>query len=151
MIERTLVIVKPDGVVRGLVGEVIKRIEQKGLKIVAMKMIWINRELAEKQYEMHKGKPFYEGLIKYITSAPSVAMVVEGKEAIKVVRNLIGATNPREALPGSIRGDFAIGLPNNIVHASDSEETAEREIKIYFKEEEIYNYRRCDEEWLGED
>ena len=149
-VERTFLMIKPDGVCRGLIGEVIRRIERKGLKIVAMKMIRVSFEQAEKQYEEHKGKDFYEGLVSYITSAPVVAMVVEGKNAIKVVRKLIGATNPVDADFGTIRGDFALEIGRNIVHASDSPESAEKEIKIYFREEEIMNYVRTDDKWLYE-
>ncbi len=148
--ERTFLMIKPDGVCRGLIGEVIRRIERKGLKIVAMKMIRVSVTQAEKQYEEHKGKPFYEGLINYITSAPVVVMVVEGKNAVKVVRKLIGATNPADADFGTIRGDFALEIGRNIVHASDSVESAEREIKIYFTNEEILSYERTDDKWLYE-
>ena len=148
--ERTFVMVKPDGVKRGLIGEVIKRIERKGLKIVAMKMIEISRDLAERHYAEHREKPFFNNLIDYITSGPVVAMVVEGKEAVKVVRNLVGATNPVEASPGTIRGDFAMDIGRNVVHASDSLESAEREISLFFKEEEIVSYERADESWIYE-
>jgi len=149
--ERTFVMVKPDGVKRGLIGEVIKRIEQKGLKIVAMKMIEISKELAEKHYAEHKEKPFFQNLISYITSGPVVAMVVEGKEAVKVMRNLVGKTNPIEASPGTIRGDFAMDIGRNVVHASDSIESAEREISLFFSKEEILSYERADEKWIYEE
>ncbi|ADC64789.1 Nucleoside-diphosphate kinase [Ferroglobus placidus DSM 10642] len=149
--ERTFVMVKPDGVKRGLIGEVIKRIEQKGLKIVAMKMMEVSKELAEKHYAEHKEKPFFQSLISYITSGPVVAMVVEGKEAVKVMRNLVGKTNPIEASPGTIRGDFAMDIGRNIVHASDSLESAEREISLFFNEEEILSYERADEKWIYEE
>ena len=115
---KTFVMIKPDGVQRGLVGEVIKRIERKGLKIVAMKMMKVSEELASKHYAEHKEKPFFKSLLDYITSGPVVAMVVEGKDAVKVVRTLVGATNPIEALPGTIRGDYGMDIGRNVIHAS---------------------------------
>ncbi|MCD6559113.1 nucleoside-diphosphate kinase [Palaeococcus sp. (in: euryarchaeotes)] len=142
-IERTLVIIKPDAVVRGLIGEIISRFEKRGLRIVGMKMIHIDRELAERHYEEHKGKHFFEPLIDYITKAPSVVMVVEGRYAISVVRKMCGATDPKDAEPGSIRGDYGLDVGDaiyNVIHASDSPETAEREIALYFKEEELHEY-----------
>ena len=148
--ERTFVMIKPDAVQRGLVGEIISRLEKKGLKIVAMKMINVSRELAERHYAEHREKPFFESLVSYITSAPVVAMVVEGKNAVKVVRTLVGATNPQEALPGTIRGDFGMDIGRNVIHASDSLESAEREISLFFKPEEIVEYKRIDEDWLYE-
>jgi len=149
-VERTFVMIKPDAVQRGLVGEIISRLEKKGLKIVAMKMINVSRELAERHYAEHREKPFFESLVSYITSAPVVAMVVEGKNAVKVVRTLVGATNPQEALPGTIRGDFGMDIGRNVIHASDSLESAEREISLFFKPEEIVEYKRIDEDWLYE-
>jgi len=148
--ERTFLMIKPDGVQRGLIGEVIRRVEQKGLKIVGMKMLRISRELAEKHYEEHRGKEFYEPLISYITSSPVVAMVIEGKNAVQIVRKMIGATNPLEASPGTIRGDLGVEIGRNVVHASDSLSSAEREISLYFSEDEIVEYKRIDEEWLYE-
>ncbi len=148
--ERTFVMIKPDGVQRGLIGEIISRLERKGLKIVAMKMINVERDLAERHYAEHKEKPFFQSLVDYITSGPVVAMVVEGKNAVKVVRTLVGATNPQEALPGTIRGDFGMEIGRNVIHASDSLESAEREISLFFKPEEIVEYRRIDEDWLYE-
>lgn len=148
--ERTFLMVKPDGVVRGLIGEVISRIERKGLKIVALKMIWVSKELAEEHYKEHKGKNFYDGLIRYITSSPSVAMVIEGKDAISVVRAMIGKTNPKEAALGTIRGDLAMEIGRNVVHAADSEESAKREISLYFNEDEIFSYEKPDEKWVYE-
>ncbi|HDN81997.1 MAG TPA: nucleoside-diphosphate kinase [Methanomicrobia archaeon] len=141
--ERTLVLVKPDGVVRGLIGETVKRIEQKNMKIVAMKMIQITEDLAKEHYKEHKGKPFFKDLIDYITLAPVVAMVVEGERAIDVMRKIAGKTNPDEASPGSIRGDFGYNTPRfmcNVVHASDSVTSAKREINLFFKKEEILDY-----------
>ncbi len=148
--ERTFVMVKPDGVQRGLIGEVISRLERKGLKIVAMKMLWIQEELAREHYAEHAEKPFFQALVDYITSGPVVAMVVEGKEAVKVVRTLVGATNPVEASPGTIRGDFGMDIGRNVVHASDSLESAEREISLFFDADEIVEYSKSGEEWLYE-
>jgi len=141
--ERTLVLVKPDGVVRGLTGETIKRIEQKNMKIVAMKMIRVTEDLAKEHYKEHEGKPFFKDLIDYITLAPVVAMVVEGERAIGIMRRIAGKTNPDEASPGSIRGDFGYNTPRfmcNVVHASDSVTSAKREINLFFKKEEILDY-----------
>lgn len=148
--ERTFVMVKPDGVQRGLVGEIISRLEKKGLKIVALKMLNIEDGLAREHYAEHVEKPFFQSLIEYITSGPVVAMVVEGKEAVKVVRTLVGATNPIEAQPGTIRGDYGLDIGRNVVHASDSLESAEREISLFFDAEEILEYPRMDEEWIYE-
>ena len=148
--QRTFVMVKPDGVERGVIGEVISRLERKGLKIVGMKMLKIGEELAKNHYAEHKEKPFFDSLVAYITSGPVVAMVVEGKEAIRVVRTLVGATNPVDASPGTIRGDFGMDLGRNIIHASDGKETAEYEINLWFKREEICDYKRIDEVWLTE-
>jgi nucleoside-diphosphate kinase len=147
-VERTLIIIKPGAVARGLVGEVLSRLEKKGLKIVGLKMLKMSRGKAEELYSVHKGKHFYEELINYITSAPVVAGVVEGDDAIQVVRKVIGPTNPKEAPPGTIRGDFGISITQNVIHASDSKESAEREIKIFFEEEELCSYSRADEAWL---
>ncbi len=149
--ERTFVMVKPDGVHRGLVGEVISRLERKGLKIVAMKMLWIDKALAENHYAEHREKPFFSALVDYITSGPVVAMVVEGRNAIKVVRNLVGATNPAEASPGTIRGDFGMDVGRNVVHASDSPQSAEREISLFFADGEIISYEKSGEEWIYEE
>jgi len=149
-VERTFVMVKPDGVQRGLVGEIISRLERKGLKIVAIKMLKIPMEMAERHYEEHKNKPFFSSLISYITSGPVIAMVVEGKNAVKVVRKLVGATNPAEAEPGTIRGDFGLDLGRNVVHASDSIASAEREIRLFFKDDEILNYERDLDAWVYE-
>ena len=137
--QRTFVAIKPDGVKRGIMGRVIQRFEDKGFKIVAMKLLQVTPELAAKHYEEHEGKPFYKRLIHYITSGPIVAMVVEGYEAVESVRHIVGATSPIKADVGSIRADFAQIMEYNVVHASDSEESANREIAIYFKPEEIYD------------
>ncbi|MCG2888531.1 MAG: nucleoside-diphosphate kinase [Sulfolobales archaeon] len=136
-VQRTFVMIKPDGVRRGLVGEIISRFERRGMKIVAMKMVKMDRALAERLYEEHKGKSFFEELISYVTSGPVVAMVIEADEAVSVVRKMIGATDPKEALPGTIRGDYALSKAENVIHASDSPEKASREISIFFKENEI--------------
>jgi nucleoside-diphosphate kinase len=148
--QRTFVMVKPDGVQRGLVGEIINRFEKKGLKIIAMKMVYVNKELAEKHYGVHKGKPFFKPTVKYITSSPVVSMVLEGYNAIDLVRTMMGKTNPADASSGSIRGDFGQFIGRNIVHGSDGPDTAEFEINLWFKPEEISNYVRIDEEWLVE-
>ncbi len=136
-VERTLVMIKPDGVRRGLIGEVISRIERKGLKIKALKMFRFTREQAEEFYKVHRGKHFFKDLIDFITSGPVVAMVVEGDSAISVVRLMIGPTDGRQAPPGTIRGDFSLSKQYNIVHASDSPESAEFEIKVVFRDDEI--------------
>ena len=148
--ERTFVMVKPDGVQRGLVGEIISRLEKKGLKIVALKMLSIEDGLAREHYAEHAEKPFFQSLIDYITSGPVVVMVVEGKEAVRVVRTLVGATNPIDAQPGTIRGDYGLDIGRNVVHASDSLESAEREISLFFDADEIIEYPRMDEEWIYE-
>jgi len=127
---------KPDAVKRKLIGRIIQRFEDKGLEIVEMKMLTLSKEMAEEFYKMHKGREFYERLIKFMTSGRIVAMVVEGENAISIVRKMIGKTNPVEAEPGTIRGDFALSTPNNIIHASDSKESAEREIKLFFGKSE---------------
>ncbi|MHC1566694.1 MAG: nucleoside-diphosphate kinase [Candidatus Syntropharchaeia archaeon] len=150
MIERTFLMVKPDGVQRGLVGEIISRFEKRGFKIVGLKLTRIDRETAKKHYAEHEGKPFFDGLVDYITSAPTVSMVIEGKNAVSVVRKMVGATDPKNAPPGTIRGDFALEVGRNIIHASDSPESAEREISLFFNESELANYERIDEKWLYE-
>lgn len=132
MSDRTLVICKPDAVERGLVGEIVGRLERKNLRVTAMRLLVIDKELAGRHYGEHIGKPFYEDLVAFITRGPSVALVAEGPEAQSVVRTLMGATNPRDAAPGTIRGDLAIELTENLVHGSDSPESAEREIAIFF-------------------
>ena len=136
-IERTYAMIKPDGVKRNLIGEVVSRIEAKGYRIVGMKLMQISRETAEKHYGEHQGKPFFEGLVGFITSGPVLAMVVEGENAIANWRSMMGATNPAAAAPGSIRGDLASTIDENVVHGSDAPETAEREISIFFKPEEL--------------
>ncbi|AEM38796.1 Nucleoside-diphosphate kinase [Pyrolobus fumarii 1A] len=139
-VQRTFVMIKPDGVKRGLIGEIIARFERKGLKIKALKMKKLTREEAEKLYDIHKGKPFFEELINFVTSAPVVGMVLEGDEAVSVVRLMIGPTDGRKAPPGTIRGDFALSIGENVIHASDSPERAEYEIKVFFKDDEIIDW-----------
>ncbi len=149
-LERTFVMVKPDGVQRGLVGEVIARLERKGLRLVGLKMLLLSREMAEEHYAPHRGRPFFPGLIRFITSGPVVAMVWEGERAISVVRALMGATDPLTASPGSIRGDFGLTVGMNVVHGSDSAASAEREIALFFRPEELVSYTRDIERWLVE-
>jgi nucleoside-diphosphate kinase len=148
--ERTLIIVKPEGVQRGLIGNVITRFEQRGLKFVGLKLIHITSELAEQHYGVHKGKGFYAGLVKHITSSPVVVGVVEGPKAITIVRTSMGATNAAEALPGTIRGDYALEIGFNIVHGSDGPETAIQEINLFFKSEELVDYSLATEQWVHE-
>ncbi len=146
--EKTFVMLKPSTIARGTVGQIINRVENKGLKIVAMKMLQITQEKADKLYTVHKGKPFYGSLVEYIMSGPIVALVVEGEDAVAIIRKLIGKTNPKEAEPGTIRGDFAITLTKNAIHASDSAENAKTEMAVFFAPDEIVDYKRADEEWL---
>jgi len=142
--ERTLVLIKPDGISRELVGTVISRFERKGLKIVGLKMIRISPELAREHYAHLVDKPFYPGLEKFMTHMPVIAMVLEGKDAVSVVRTVVGVTNAREANPGTIRGDFAMSVSKNIIHASDSLDTAVKEVKRFFKDGEIFEYSKQD-------
>ncbi len=146
--ERTLVLVKPDGVRRALIGEVIARYEHKGLKIVAAKMIHVSKETAERHYEEHKAKPFFPELVRSITASPVMALAVEGRNAVAVVRLLNGATKPWEAAPGTVRGDLALAMTPNVVHASDSVPTAQRELPLYFSEKDYVSYTRVDEDYL---
>jgi nucleoside-diphosphate kinase len=148
--ERTLVIIKPDGVQRGLIGEIISRLERRGLKVVAMKMMQISKELAAKHYGVHVGKPFYEGLVNYITSSPVVVMAVEGKGAIDLVRQTMGATNPLQAAPGTIRADLAVEIGRNLVHGSDGPETAAFELGLFFREDELVAWDWDVERWVRE-
>ncbi|MDP2965640.1 MAG: nucleoside-diphosphate kinase [Pelolinea sp.] len=147
--QRTLVLIKPDGVQRGLVGEIISRLEKRGLMLIAMNFRQVTKEFAETHYGAHIGKPFYNGLVKYITSAPLIAMVWEGTEAIKAVRQTVGATNPLESAPGTIRHDLALLTSRNLIHASDSVETAEKEIQMWFKKDEIFEWSRLHEDWIS--
>lgn len=147
--ERTFIMVKPDGVQRGLVGEIIGRFERRGLKIVGLKMVEVSQELAAQHYAVHQGKPFYPGLIKYITSAPVVAMVVEGTNAVQAVRQTVGATKPFEAAPGSIRADLALEIGRNLVHASDAPDTAAIEISLWFGKD-LVSWTRSNDGWIFE-
>lgn len=147
--ERTLVLLKPDALQRRLVGTIISRLEAKGLKIVGMKLLWVSADLAARHYAEHVGKPFYGELVSFITSAPVVALVVEGPRAIEAVRGLMGKTNPFDAAPGTIRGDYGLSVGMNLVHGSDSSAAAAREIPLFFAPEEILDYALVDSPWLG--
>jgi nucleoside-diphosphate kinase len=148
--QQTLVIVKPDAVQRALTGAILSRFERKGLRLAALKLMQIDRALAERHYAVHQGKPFYEGLVQFITSGPVVVGVLEGPNAIEATRNLMGATNPVTAAPGSIRGEFALEIGQNLVHGSDAADTAEYEIGLYFTPGEIVSYRRDVDRWVAE-
>lgn len=148
--ERTLVFVKPDGVQRGLIGETISRLERRGLRMVAARFLQISKNLAERHYAIHKGKPFYDGLISYITSGPVMAMVWEGPHAIAAVRQTMGATRPIEASPGSFRHDFGLEVGRNLTHASDSIETAEAEIELWFNSTDLVEWSRDLDQWIFE-
>jgi nucleoside-diphosphate kinase len=150
-VERTLVLVKPDGVQRGLVGEVISRLERRGLRLVAAKFMAVSRELAERHYAVHKGKSFYDGLIAYITSAPVMAMVWEGPAAIAAVRQTMGVTRPTEAAPGTVRHDFALEVGRNLTHASDSSANGEAEVALWFTRAELLDWKRAVDPWIFED
>ncbi|WP_094228183.1 nucleoside-diphosphate kinase [Methanolobus psychrotolerans] len=148
--EQTYIMIKPDAVQRGLMGEIISRIEKRGLKIAAMRLGVMSEDSAKEHYKEHAARPFFASLIEYVTSGPSVSMVVEGKNSIAIMRAVNGATNPVDALPGTIRGDYAIETGRNVVHASDSVESAQREIAIHFKDSDIVNYSKIDEVCLYE-
>ncbi|SUM03552.1 nucleoside diphosphate kinase [Staphylococcus devriesei] len=150
MMERTFLMIKPDAVQRNLVGEIISRIERKGLKLVGAKLMTVPQSLAEEHYAEHVERPFYGKLISFITSAPVFAMVVEGEDAVDVSRHIIGKTNPSDATPGSIRGDLGLTVGRNVIHGSDSVESAKREINLWFKEEELSNYESPRDTWLYE-
>ena len=150
MSERTLVIVKPDGVQRGLIGPILGRLEARGLKLAALRFLSVSQELAARHYAIHEGKPFYAGLIEYITSGPVVATVFEGKDAIAVVRNTVGATNPANAAPGTIRGDWALEIGRNLIHASDSVENGQAEAALWFPGDELVAWQRETERWISE-
>jgi nucleoside-diphosphate kinase len=149
-VERTLVLVKPDGVQRGLIGEVIARFERRGLRLVGAKFMQVSQELAKTHYAEHEGKPFYAGLISYITSAPVMAMVWEGPRAVEAVRQTVGSTKPVEAAPGTIRHDFALEVGRNLIHASDKPETGVREVALWFKAEELVEWSRAVDAWVFE-
>jgi nucleoside-diphosphate kinase len=149
-LERTLVIVKPDGVQRGLVGPILTRLEARGLKLVGLKLVQVSRDFAARHYAEHEGKGFYPGLLEYITSAPVVVACVEGTSAVQMVRNTIGATNPLNAAAGTIRGDLALDIGRNLIHASDAVETAERELALWFSQDELVSYGRDVDRWIFE-
>ena len=149
IMQKTLILLKPDCVHRRLVGEIVKRFEHKGLRLAGLKLVQAGRELAEKHYAVHKGKPFYEPLLKFLTSGPTVAMIWEGREAVLVARNLMGPTDGAKAPPGTLRGDFAISIQNNLVHGSDSPENAEAEIALWFRPEELVSYQPADLAWTA--
>src|SRR3989442_461914 len=148
--ERTLVLVKPDAMQRGLAGEIISRLERRGLRIAALKLLKVDRALAERHYGEHAGKPFYEGLVSYITACPIIAAVCEGTDAVETVRTAIGKTNPREAAPGTIRGDLGLEVGRNLIHGSDSLESVARELALFFQSNELLTYERAIDKWVFE-
>ncbi len=148
--ERTLILVKPDGVQRGLIGEIVGRFEQRGLKLVGMKFLQMSEELAGRHYAVHQGKPFYHGLVEYITSGPVVAMVWEGNHAVAAARATMGATKPVEAAPGTIRGDLGMEIGRNLVHGSDSPENGVKEVSLFFHENELVAWQRATDGWIIE-
>ncbi|AWM41180.1 Nucleoside diphosphate kinase [Gemmata obscuriglobus] len=147
--QRTLILLKPDAVQRRLVGEITARFERKGLRLAGLKLVQVSRELAEKHYAVHKGKPFYESLLTFLTSGPTVALVWEGREAVAVCRTLMGMTDGAKSPPGTIRGDFALSVQNNLVHGSDSLENAAIEIALWFKDEELVSFTSTDANWVA--
>lgn len=146
--ERTLVIVKPDGVQRGLIGQIVSRFEARGFKVVGLKMMHIDASLASKHYCEHVGKPFYDGLVEFITKSPVVVMAIQGKDVVKLVRNMMGALKPEEAASGTIRGDFALSKSFNVIHGSDSPENGCREVGLFFTDSELFDYERDMDNWL---
>lgn len=146
--ERSLVLIKPDALQRGLAGEIISRLEKKGLKIVAMKMLHMDKNLAQRHYAIHKGKAFFDDLVNFITSSPVIAIVFQGKNAVEIIRQMMGETDPVKAYSGTIRGDFGIDIGHNLVHGSDSLENASKEIDLFFSAEEIFNYDRELDTWI---
>lgn len=148
--ERTLVIVKPDGVQRGLVGPIVSRLESRGLRVVGLKLVQVSEDLAARHYAEHEGKPFYAGLLGYITSGPVIVAAIEGTSAVQMVRNTVGATNPLNAAPGTIRGDYATDIGRNLIHASDAPATAERELALWFEPSELVTYSRDVDRWIFE-
>jgi nucleoside-diphosphate kinase len=148
-VERTLVLVKPDGVQRALSGEIISRLERTGLKIIALKFMHVSNDLASRHYAEHRAKPFFSSLVGFITSSPVVAIAMEGPDAIKLVRKLMGGTKPLEAAPGTIRGDFGVDIERNLVHGSATPEDAAREVALFFKDSELVSYKRASEPWIA--
>ncbi|MDH5402925.1 MAG: nucleoside-diphosphate kinase [Candidatus Heimdallarchaeota archaeon] len=149
-LEKEFIMIKPDAVQRGLIGLILTRIQRSGLKLLAMKFLQVSQQQAEKHYEVHKERPFYPGLVKFITSGPVVAIAVEGLNAVEVTRKLVGATNPKDATPGTIRGDFALDIGRNLIHASDSVDNALTELSIYFNEQEYVSWSPVENSWLYE-
>ena len=148
--ERSLIIWKPDAVQRGLVGPILSRLEQRGLKLIGLKLMRIDESLARRHYAVHEGKPFFLGLVEYITSGPVVVGVVSGKNVIAIIRNTVGATNPAQATPGTIRGDFALDIGRNLIHASDSPENGEQEVALFFADQELITFDRSTDPWIYE-
>jgi nucleoside-diphosphate kinase len=148
--ERSLIILKPDAVQRGLIGPILTRLEQRGLKLAGLKLMRIDEQLARRHYAVHEGKPFFNGLVEYIISGPVVVAVVTGKDVIGMVRSMVGATNPVQAAPGTIRGDFAVEIGRNLIHASDSPENGEKEIALYFTAQELVQLERSTDSWIYE-
>jgi nucleoside-diphosphate kinase len=146
--ERTLVLVKPDGVQRGLIGEIVGRLERKGLKVIGLRLLWVPREMAERHYAVHQGKLFYDGLVEFITSGPVAAIAVAGPDAVAVVRRLVGRTMPNEAEPGTIRGDLGVSGLRNLIHASDAADTAETELALWFGPDDLVDYERAIDTWI---
>jgi nucleoside-diphosphate kinase len=147
--EQTLVLIKPDGIQRRLAGEILSRFERKGLRLVAAKFVQASRELAGKHYAVHAGKPFYDSLLQFLTSGPTLAMVLEGRGAVPVVRGMMGTTDGAKSPPGTIRGDFALSVQNNLIHGSDSPENAALEIKLWFAPNELVTFAHADQSWVG--
>jgi len=148
-VDLSLVLVKPDAIQRGLAGEIISRLERKGLKIVAMKMLQMDNNLAQRHYAVHEDKAFFGGLVDFITSSPIIAIVFQGKDAVEVIRQMMGETDPAKARPGTIRGDLALDVGFNLIHGSDSAENARKEIGLFFSQDEVLEYRRDIDKWLG--
>lgn len=148
--ERTLILVKPDAMQRGLAGEILVRLERRGLRIAGLKLLQVDGPLAERHYGEHVGKPFYEGLVQYITGCPIIAAVFEGTDAVEAARKTMGKTNPRDADPGTIRGDFSLEIGRNLIHGSDSLQSAEREIALFFDDSDLFNYERAVDSWVSE-
>jgi nucleoside-diphosphate kinase len=150
--ERSLIILKPDAIQRGLAGPILTRLEQRGLKIIGLKLIRIDEQLAQRHYGEHEGKPFYPGLVEYITSGPVIVLAVTGDNVIEMVRTMVGATNPLKAAPGTIRGDLAVSIGRNLIHASDKPETGEREVQLFFRDDELLSaFGRDTDRWIYED
>lgn len=145
---RSLVLLKPDAIQRGLAGEIISRLERKGLKIVALKMLRMDQTLARRHYAVHEGKPFFDDLVQFITSSPVIAIIFQGRNAVQVIRQMMGETDPAKATTGTIRGDFGVDIGHNLVHGSDSPESASKEIDLFFSAEEIFDYRRELDAWI---